>query len=166
MQPTRSFWQESGALECPQREDCGRLSSKDHVQNRQRLRGPLLNVVSWSLPRIARRDDVRLLTSSPSGHVFDDEQIAAHEVLPTNLNLGRIGSRLSLLGRQKEEAPYGGGRGFFGSFWGGPVMGEGMSHQGHFLYTRPPTARDYKPAIFQSVLSHGADLSNTRTFFV
>ena len=43
-----------------------------------------------SLPRIARRDDVRLLTSSPSGHVFDDEQIAAHEVLPTNLNLGRI----------------------------------------------------------------------------
>jgi len=118
MQPTTSFWQESGALECPQREDCGRLSSKDHVQNRQRLRGPLLNVVSWSLPRIARRDDVRLLTSSPSGHVFDDEQIAAHEVLPTNLNLGRIGSRLSLLGRQKEEAPYGGGRGFFGSFWG------------------------------------------------
>ena len=47
--------------------------------------------------------------------MFDDEQIAAHEVLPTNLNLGRIGSRLSLLGRQKEEAPYGGGRGFSGS---------------------------------------------------
>jgi len=37
-------------------------------------------------------------------------------------------------------------------------MGEGISHQGHFLYTRPSTARDYKPAIFRSVLSHGADL--------
>jgi len=34
-------------------------------------------------------------------------------------------------------------------------MEEGRSHQEPFLYTHLKGTRDYKPAIFQSVLSHG-----------
>ena len=52
-----------------------------------------------------------------------------------------------------EEAPTG-GRGLFGSFWGGTVMGEGKPHQ-LFILSMPGADPDNKKRLFFGLIDAG-----------